>query len=241
MDPEPEVIRQQIEETRSSLADKLSSLEGKVVDTVKETTDAVADTVESVKESVTGTVEAVTDTVQDTVTAVKETVQDTVAAVKDAFDLRHHVDQYPWLMVSGSCVAGFLAGKLLGRFDASHAPAQSTTAASYPSSLAPRSAGGGSANGAQADGLVEKLVAHFGGELTRVRELAVGTLFGVLRDLAKRALPEHLAPQVAEVVDRVTSKLGGKPIEGPLVSEPSSESRAAQRGEIGPAFGRRGL
>jgi ElaB/YqjD/DUF883 family membrane-anchored ribosome-binding protein len=228
MDPEPEVIRQQIEETRSSLAEKLSTLEDKVVDTVKDTTDTVAETVESVAE----TVESVKESVTGTVDAVKESVQETVEAVKRTFDLRQQVDRHPWLMVSGSVVSGFLCERLMERY-----PAET----SYASPPAPRPSGAGTADGAQAPGTLDKLYHTFEGELTKVRELAVGTLFGVLRDLVKRALPEHLAPQVAEVVDRVTSKLGGKPIEGPLVSEPSRESGPPPRGDVGPAFGRRGL
>ena len=53
MDERPDVIRQQIEETRESLTDKLETLEGQVKDTVS----TVSDTLESVKETVEGTVE----------------------------------------------------------------------------------------------------------------------------------------------------------------------------------------
>ena len=52
MDDEPEVIRQQMEVTRSDLTQKLEALETKVVNTVENTTCAVTDTVTSVKEAV---------------------------------------------------------------------------------------------------------------------------------------------------------------------------------------------
>jgi hypothetical protein len=47
-----EVILQQMQDTRSSLADKLENLEQQVVDTVHTATNAVADTVSSVKDAV---------------------------------------------------------------------------------------------------------------------------------------------------------------------------------------------
>ena len=69
MDDEPEVIRQQMEETRSALTDKIERLEHQVVGTVQNTTRAVNDTVENVKEAVQETVSTVKDTVSGTVEA----------------------------------------------------------------------------------------------------------------------------------------------------------------------------
>src|SRR5713226_6434711 len=98
MDNEPEeVIKQQMLETRASLAEKLETLEQQVVGTVHSATSAVTDTVESVKDA----------------------VQHTVEAVKDTFDLSHHVREHPWLMVGGSVTVGFAAGCLTGRAAAS--------------------------------------------------------------------------------------------------------------------------
>jgi ElaB/YqjD/DUF883 family membrane-anchored ribosome-binding protein len=97
MDNESEVIRQQMEETRTSLAEKLETLEQQVVGTVQGATTAVADTVESVK-----------DAVQETVSTVQESVH-------DALDLSRHVERHPWAMVGGSVALGYLAGRLLGR------------------------------------------------------------------------------------------------------------------------------
>ena len=58
MDDDPEVIRSQMEETRSSLTDKIERLEQTVTDKVQ----GVADTVESVKGAVRDTVDAVKGT-----------------------------------------------------------------------------------------------------------------------------------------------------------------------------------
>jgi ElaB/YqjD/DUF883 family membrane-anchored ribosome-binding protein len=111
-----DVIQENMEHTRQALADKLESLERKVSGTVEsvtgslqETVEAVTDSVQKTVETVSGTVESVTDSVEGAVESVKE-------GVKSAFDLSAHVQNYPWAMVGGSVVLGFLAGRLLGRF-----------------------------------------------------------------------------------------------------------------------------
>src|SRR5437762_1903548 len=109
MDNEPEVIREQMAETRASLADKIESLEGKVVGTVQDATCAVSDTVENVKEAV-----------QETVTSVKDTVSDTVEGVKESLDLRRQVDRHPCLMMGAAVAVGYIGGSLLSR-STSHA------------------------------------------------------------------------------------------------------------------------
>jgi len=206
---EPEVIREQIHQTQESLTSKLSTLEDRVVNTVTGTTESVAETVESVKE-----------TVAETIESVKDTVEATVDTVKRTFDLNYQVQQHPWLMMAGSCAAGFLTGRLL--------PGAAHSAAGWASNLAsegPRhgrtaapaaSLGNGSAH-AEGQGLVGRLTHQFHDELEQVKGLAIGALFGLARDWAKQHLPPNLTPQVEEVIDNVTTKLGGRRIEGPVV------------------------
>src|SRR5437868_9061606 len=102
MDNETEVIKQQMEETRESLSEKLGALEQHVLSTVQDTTDSVTNTVETVK-----------DAVQGTVSSVKETVADTVDTVKEAFDVRQQVERYPWAMLAGAVFVGYVGGRLL--------------------------------------------------------------------------------------------------------------------------------
>jgi len=101
-EPEREVIRQQMEETRAALTDKLETLEHQVVDTVQGATTAVQETVATVK-----------DAVQETVETVKGSVQETVETVKETFDLNRQVDRHPWLMFGGAVAVGYLGGRLL--------------------------------------------------------------------------------------------------------------------------------
>jgi len=95
MENEPELIRDQMQDTRTALTDKLDTLQQKV-----------ADTVESITTPVTETVQTVKDAVSDTVDSVKETVSDTVASVKDTFNLPRQVEQHPWAMMLGSVLPG---------------------------------------------------------------------------------------------------------------------------------------
>jgi ElaB/YqjD/DUF883 family membrane-anchored ribosome-binding protein len=126
---EPEVIREQMAETRTALTDKLETLEQQVMDTVTETTSAVTDTVESVKEAV-----------EETVTAVKDTVQDSVQAVKNTFDLPRQMNRHPWLFLGASVAVGYLGGRLLGRVSAYNESRQPSSHRPGPGPARPQAA-----------------------------------------------------------------------------------------------------
>jgi len=80
-------MRQDIDATRSAMADKLEALEDKVMDTVQSAKDTVKDSLQSAR--------------------------DTVASVKRTFDLKHQIKQRPWTMVGGSILAGLVVGHLI--------------------------------------------------------------------------------------------------------------------------------
>jgi len=96
MDNEDAILHQ-MEDTRTSLTDKLETLEKKVADTVQGATTNVASTVEAVK-----------DSVQDTVTSVKD-------RVKETFDVPEHIRHRPWAAVAGATVVGVVAGYALSQ------------------------------------------------------------------------------------------------------------------------------
>jgi hypothetical protein len=220
MAEEPDVIREQIEETRSALTEKLETLEGQV-----------RETVQSAKE-----------TVEGTLSNVKSTVQETVASVKQTFDLRYQVDQHPWAILGGSFLTAFVLGNYLeGRRQQERLRSVRTYA--YPGSdlvrapavheslAGPRLDGNGAATAPSsavaaepsAPGLFRRLLHTFDDEIERVKEVAIGAAMGMLRDLAKQSLPK-LAPQIDEVMDSATAKLGGQPMPGPLVEPAKAEA-----------------
>lgn len=102
----PELIEQQMEQTRESLTEKVSQLEQQVVDRIQSATDAVQETVQSVRSAVEDTVSSVTGTVKDGVESMSE-------GVKEAMDVRKHVREHPIPMVCGATAVGFITGMLL--------------------------------------------------------------------------------------------------------------------------------
>jgi hypothetical protein len=211
MDNEPEVIRHQMEETRTALSEKIELLEKQVVETVQDATSAVADTVENVKEA----------------------VSETVDTVKETLDVLLQVERHPWALFGGSIVLGFLGGRLLnpavpnrGRVpeteqgpshDSNHAGgrhngvARRRRHAGQALAGSPRTAAESVGFGSLGD--------LFGEEIAKLKGIAVGMAAGVVRDLLTRSLPEQVHQRVTEVVDDVTKKLGGEPVRGPLLKD----------------------
>jgi hypothetical protein len=211
MDDHPEMIRQQMEETRSHLADKLEALENQVSETVQSTTAAVTDTVEAVK---------------DTVETVSATVQETVETVGQTFDLWGQTDRHPWVVFGGSVALGYLAAKLFdgasanGKEKHGHTPSWDSLAksASHPREETRRQSPEPSVPPtAQSESSENGKKSWFWDEMNRVKKLAVGSLMGVVRDLSAKGLPGPLGQRVAEEVDHLTSNLGGETIRGPVL------------------------
>jgi ElaB/YqjD/DUF883 family membrane-anchored ribosome-binding protein len=249
MDNEPEeVIKHQMLETRASLAEKLETLEQQVVGTVQSATNAVTDTVESVKEAV-----------QETVEMAKSSVHETVEAVKETFDLPRQVRSHPWVMFGGSVALGYVSGCLLGRARSGAELGYVETGPSL-STLATRPSSqrdGGLANREAAasteaapsftaqHGRLGGLGETFNTELTKLKGLALGTMLGVVRDMVTQSAPPQLGPDLGEIIDSLTVKLGGKPVEGPVLDlfqhggftrqESPFRDTTEQRGSIGSA------
>jgi ElaB/YqjD/DUF883 family membrane-anchored ribosome-binding protein len=233
MAEDPNVIRQNIEQTRSALTEKLETLEAEVK----------------------GTVQGAKATVDNTIETVKSTVQETIHSVKRTFDLAYQTEQHPWPMVGGSVVAGFVCGHLFDALTAvgrhhghgfGHAPryeppryepppaasslaSQSAAAADRPNGFTGGPSAAPSAGESSMSSLLQWVSRQFGPEIEQLKGMAIGAAVGVVRDLVKRNIPEHLGPQVEEVMNNITSKLGGQPVRGEVLSS------AGQRQTQGPA------
>ena len=229
--PQTEIIRQNIEETRSSLTDKLETLEHQVVDTVQETTNAVTDTVGSVKEAVQETVETVKDTVHDTVQTVKSTVQQTVDVVKETFDLRRHVERYPWAMFGGSVGLGYVIGAFV-------APPSRKTAASSPGETNGVHAVASHGNGRSNDRHRPRRGPHgkkheslLQAPLLALKNLAVGATIGIVRDLVKKNVSGELGEQLVHWLDEVSESLSGETIQSPFAGGNREETAKSKEEE----------
>jgi len=216
-----DVIRNQMEDTRTSLTEKLESLETQVTSTVQgattnvaDTVEAVKDTVESVKESVQETVATVKESVDNTISAVKETVQEGVTAVKGFFDVPHHVRAHPWAAFGVSIAAGFFLESFVGRARARVRAYTSTRTAAhtpYPDHISGETYDEPQRSTASS---VSSFVKTFEPELAKLKGLALTTLVNAIRDAVMRSVPQKFAPTVNEVLDSVTKKLAGGDVDG---------------------------
>jgi len=229
-----------MEQTRSSLAEKLEVLEQKVTDTVEGATSAVTDTVQEAKEAVAETVDSVKETVSNTVESVKETVESTVETVRDTFDITGQVQRHPWAMVGGSVALGFLGGLFLGPTSSrSHAApftpsgpdseARPEREASYAWSPPQHEPEPYRQTAREQPGWMDWLQSTFGPEINKLKGMAIGTLAGVVRDMVSQAVPENIKPMLTDMINDVTTKLGGETIKGRILPEEQSHEESRSR------------
>jgi ElaB/YqjD/DUF883 family membrane-anchored ribosome-binding protein len=202
-----------MQDTRDSLTEKLEALEQQVVDTVQEARTAVTETVASVRE------------------AVHDTVEETVSTVKKTFDLRRQVERHPWGMVSGSVALGYFAGCLANRTATPPAHRRAVGGEPAPAPLASvTDRNGGPYRHPGPDGAAQEsrpeqrstgqggLAGRFQEEFDQLKSLAIGAAIGVARDLVAQSSPEPLRDQVVDIMDSLTTKLGGRPVKGQLLT-----------------------
>jgi ElaB/YqjD/DUF883 family membrane-anchored ribosome-binding protein len=216
MDDEPEVTREQMDETRASLSEKLETLEQQVVHSVQDTTNAV----------------------QETVANVTDAVQETVAGVKDLFDLRLQVQRHPWLIVGGSIALGYLGGYLLLRrgpdrptVKGSEQPASAdgpritrqhngvVKERRFVEQASEKSPIKEVAHGPSEPGRLSGVSSRFGPEIAKLEGLVIGTVLSVVRDTIAQSVPEPMKAQFEDVMDSFTAKLGGEPVQGPVFKD----------------------
>jgi ElaB/YqjD/DUF883 family membrane-anchored ribosome-binding protein len=236
-----EVIKKQMDDTRTSLADKIEALETQVTDTVKEATHDVTDTVKTVKDTVEDVTDSVKEAVGDVTHAVADTVEEVTHNVASFFDVTGHVRRHPWPGLGASVAAGFLLGRLLPRGRsaeaeafreapslsayASHAPDYNRAGffnASSPAPAAPEPAA--AAEESKPKGWLWEQLEHFKG-------LAVGAVMGMVRDLAVRNLPGQIGQKVAEEVNNLTTQLGGEKFTEPILPQEPGRSTPDHNGK----------
>ena len=89
MDQTERDIRQDMEQTRAALSEKLELLEEKVQETVEDATTTVGEAI--------------------------DTVGDTIGRIKQTFDVRYQMEHHPWAALGTALLAGFAAGSLARR------------------------------------------------------------------------------------------------------------------------------
>jgi ElaB/YqjD/DUF883 family membrane-anchored ribosome-binding protein len=208
MEDQNESVMKEMEETRSSLTEKLEALETKMADKVAPVAEAVQRATEATAHLV--------EEVKEKVHAVTEKVENTVESVASALDVRRHYDEHPWFMLALATTAGCVLGNLTApRREIPRTPPPPEPPPT-PQPARPKHAKSHSNGWARKK---EETPSVFTEELQRLKALAIGTLMGAVREMAKRSLPEGVADRVAEEVDRFTTQLGVEPIRGSVLGE----------------------
>lgn len=250
VDPGQEELRLRIDESREALAQKLEQLEDKVAETVETATASMADatvavmeTVQNATSSVTETVDSVTSAVQGTVDSVRQSVEGTVDSVKETFNLSRQVEQHPWLFFGGAVAVGYFGEQFLtarpgatvssqfngnsngvGGYDYSSlsqpiasVPPEATSNR-FHRNVSPRPV----ASPPTGPNWFSELSKAVAPELGKLQSLAVGAALSALRDVLKDVVPQPLQEPLSHVIDDLTEKAGGTPVQGPLLSSESS-------------------
>jgi len=188
-DNSPEVIREQMQQTRNSLTEKVEKLEEQVIGTMQTATDAVQNTVDTVKD----TVDNVRSSVEETVCTVKETVRET-------FDISSHVRERPWVAVGAAVATGFVVGHFVfgrsGRRE--EAPRRFTEPPPSPARFTSDAA-------SQEPSWFSKLMNKAGDELYRLGESAMNQAIASLRTTVSEGVPRL----ISEVEERITGESHG--------------------------------
>jgi len=216
----------EMEETRSSMSEKLEALETHVADKVK----PMADAVERVTDAAANIVENVKDTVHD----VTEKVEETASAVASAFDLRKQTENHPWLMFGLAATTGCVLGSFLAKRSHRREKASHDTEPKHAKE------GNGKSHHSRAaapkrprereEPRQESWIAD---SLRHLKGLALGSLMSAVRDVAKQGFPGAIGEKLAEEIEGITRKMGAEPIQGPVLPDnPQPKQGAAEDPEF---------
>lgn len=193
----PELIEQQMQQTRASLTEKVSALENQVLGTIQNATDAVQSTVESVKAAV----HDVSATVKDTVSESVHTVRD---QVKSTLDISRQTRENPWAMVGGAAAVGFAAGYFLFGPRGDHSGAarraiggsfDGLSVASRQPLTPPREAAA-----PRRPGWVDELLDRVGEEAKRLGEMALASATASLRETVQQQVPKLIEEGIPKLI-----------------------------------------
>jgi len=176
MDNEAELIRHQMEETRSALQDKVERLERQL--------------------------------------------EEKIDTVRDTFDVRRQVERHPWTMFCGAAAVGFLGARLVEGIRVVP-PSIPANAAPLPASAIPWT------RPARPPGWLDALADKYHDEWSKVKDVALSTLGGLIGEAITEAAPPALKKRIKEVVDDMTVKLGGHPLNEPLFSSAPKPAEAS--------------
>jgi ElaB/YqjD/DUF883 family membrane-anchored ribosome-binding protein len=177
----PEVIEQEMQQTRRSLSDKVGALEEQVLGTIEETSSTVTSTMERVQ----GFFDQVGEFFSDTATGLRDGVSE---AFRSA-DPERFIGRHPWSSVGGAALAGLVAGWLvLGRRPVV-APGTGAHAAFTPAPPSPAPPSAPIRLPSWLSPIVERLTE----EARRVGETALGVASASVRSVIEAEVPRQVS------------------------------------------------
>jgi ElaB/YqjD/DUF883 family membrane-anchored ribosome-binding protein len=232
-DNTPEDIEREMRATRSSLSEKIETLEEKVTSTVAQATEAVSSTVTKATEAVSSTVSKATEAVSSTVSSAKAAVDNTVksvsatvANVRETFDLPEQVRRHPWMAFAGAIAAGYLLEKMCdsmifpsadahgnGNGKSKRAAARGETPKPVPRWMADSQKVPEPSPFHEEEAKSEgpSVMSAVGEHMAKLKDIAVGALFNVLRGVTVKSLGPTFAEPAGQFVDDVARSFGVTP------------------------------
>jgi ElaB/YqjD/DUF883 family membrane-anchored ribosome-binding protein len=212
---EEEILRQQIDETKSHLYENLETLEQQV-----------AETVQSTSASVTATVEAI----QQTAESVHGAVDDAVHSVNSALDYRRHMNEHPLLTLTSVAAASFLAGYLTTRPRKKSLPENTEmfrqqAAPYHDEAFNTTFSGNTPGSSANPPAAPTDSQNNSPSPWDDIRTIAITTLLGVLQTTASHVLPQLLQSVLSPIASRPQENHRRKPTQPKLMPEPGPSRR----------------
>jgi len=215
MADELEMIRQQMAQTRAGMAEKLESLEYQIRDDVHTAATKVSDSVDKVMEQIDTT---------------KASISNTVQSIKETCSVTQQTQKHPWGMMAGAAAVGLISGRLLhgNNSNGSHRDQQITSPPrsvhsddDVPRVHASAESPAVIASEERQQDVLAKVLDSFRPEIAILKGMAIGAMFGLLRDVVLRSAPPTLEQQLGTAFDGLTVRLGGQPIRGQVFQRKS--------------------
>lgn len=111
MDQRESHIKQNIEETRAAMNEKLEKIEGRVHDTMEGTRSTLDNMVGGINR-VKGTIEETKSVIDNSIDTIKQAVDETVERVRYTAEVIEQVKENPWIMLGSAVLVGYVLGTL---------------------------------------------------------------------------------------------------------------------------------
>ena len=111
MDERESHIRKDIDDTRSTMNEKLEMIEERVHETVEGTRSTIESVMSNINR-VQGTIEETKSTIDNVIETIKYAMDETIERVKYTTDLIEQVNKNPWIMFGSAILMGYVLSSI---------------------------------------------------------------------------------------------------------------------------------